>query len=76
MYILAIETTGLLCSVALLEDNRILKEKNSDQQKNHLKDLTPMIQDITGGDGAGSGVEPDCIAVSAGACIPIIVQAR
>ena len=52
MYILAIETTGLLCSVALLEDNRILKEKNSYQQKNHLKDLTPMIHDITGGDGA------------------------
>ena len=66
MYILAIETTGLLCSVALLEDNRILKEKKSDQQKNHLKDLTPMIQDVIGGDGAGSGVEPDCIAVSAG----------
>lgn len=66
MYILAIETTGLLCSVALLEDNRILKEKNSDQQKNHLKDLTPMIQDVIGGDGARSGVEPECIAVSAG----------
>ena len=33
MYILAIETTGLLCSVALLEDNRILKEKNSISKK-------------------------------------------
>ncbi len=66
MHILAIETTGLLCSVALLEDNRILNEKNSAQQKNHLKDLIPMIRDIIGEGADTDGMRPDYIAVSAG----------
>ncbi len=44
MFLLAIETTGFNCSVALLsEDGRIL-EKSSADRLNHLKDLTPLIK--------------------------------
>ncbi len=46
MYILAIETTGPLCSVALLKENQILNVKNSTDQKNHLRDLTPLIKEL------------------------------
>ena len=46
MYILAVETTGPLCSVALLEKNKILAVRSSKEQKNHLKDLMPLIKDL------------------------------
>lgn len=64
MYILAIETTGPLCSVALLEKNRILAVRSSKEQKNHLKDLMPLIRDML--DDAGEVKRPDYIAASAG----------
>lgn len=46
MYILSIETTGPLCSVALLEKNQILGIKNSKEQKNHLRDLVPLMKEL------------------------------
>ena len=46
MYILAIETTGPLCSVALLEKNKILDIMNTSEQKNHLRDLIPLIKEL------------------------------
>ena len=46
MYILAVDTTGPLCSVALLEKNKILAVRSSKEQKNHLKDLMPLIKDL------------------------------
>lgn len=65
MYILAIETTGPLCSVALLEKNKILNIKNSYEQKNHLRDLMPLIRELL----KEAGVEKislDYIAASIG----------
>lgn len=46
MYILAIETTGPVCSVALLKNDEILAVKSSDKQRNHLKDLMPLIAEL------------------------------
>lgn len=46
MYILAIETTGQLCSVALLKDDKITGSKCSREQKNHLRDLTVLIAEL------------------------------
>ena len=43
MYILTIETTGPVCSVALLEKNKILAKRSTSEQKNHLRDLVPLI---------------------------------
>lgn len=65
MHILAIETTGPLCSVALLEKNKILALKSSAEQKNHLRDLMPLVREIL----AETAVDKknlDYIAVSAG----------
>lgn len=65
MYVLAIETTGPLCSVALLKENKVIAERFSELQKNHLKDLMPMISEImqeTAIDTADLG----CIGVSIG----------
>ena len=46
MYILAIETTGPLCSVALLKNREILGTKVGTQLRNHLKDLMPLVRDL------------------------------
>lgn len=46
MYILAVETTGPLCSVAVLDDDRILAELRSLEQRNHLRDLMPLIKQL------------------------------
>lgn len=65
MYILAIETTGPLCSVALLEKNRILGIMNTSEQKNHLRDLMPLIKELL----SSCGIEKsqlDYIAASVG----------
>lgn len=44
MKILAIETTGPFCSVALIDDNDELEELMGDEKMNHLKTVTPMIE--------------------------------
>lgn len=46
MYILAIETTGPLGSVAVIDDRGNCTLKVSAQEMNHLKDLMPMSQQI------------------------------
>lgn len=65
MYILAMETTGPLCSVALLKDNKILAMRESKEQKNHLRDLMPITKELLAGCGADKK-ELDYIAVSKG----------
>ena len=45
MYILAIDTTGRIGSVALInEEGNILGEETCSSQMSHLKDLVPMVQ--------------------------------
>lgn len=46
MYILAIETTGPLCSVALLKNREILGQKTGKEFRNHLKDLMPLVREV------------------------------
>ena len=46
MYILAIETTGPLCSVALLKNREILATKVGTQLRNHLNDLMPLVREL------------------------------
>lgn len=46
MYILAIETTGPLCSVALLKNKEILGIKTGQELRNHLKDLMPLVREL------------------------------
>ncbi len=65
MYILAIETTGPLCSVALLKDNKILAIRESKEQKNHLRDLMPITGELLR-DAAVDKKELNYIAVSKG----------
>lgn len=43
MQILAIETTGPMCSVALLRRDNSVTERMGKDRMNHLKSLTPMI---------------------------------
>ncbi len=65
MYILAIETTGPLCSVALLKNNEILSVKTGTEQRNHLKDLMPLVRDLLAEQGV-SKKELDYVAASVG----------
>ena len=46
MLILAISTSSKICSVALLEDDKILNEINIENQKTHSENLLPLIDDI------------------------------
>lgn len=65
MKILAVETTGPYCSVAVLDDDNNLTEVNGREVMGHLKNLTPMIQEGL----AQSGLkldDMDFIAVSEG----------
>lgn len=46
MLILAISTSSKICSVALLEDDTILKELNIENQKTHSENLLPLIDEL------------------------------
>lgn len=46
MYILAIETTGPHCSAALIDNEGKIFSARSEERLNHLKVLTPMIDDL------------------------------
>ena len=62
MYILAIETTGPLGSVAIIDENGKIKQAVSGEEMNHLKDLMPMAQRLT----SELGITPgDLTAVAA-----------
>lgn len=62
MYILAIETTGPLGSVAIIDEKGKVNQMISGEEMNHLKDLMPMAQRLT----AELGISPkDLSAVAA-----------
>lgn len=46
MKVLSIETASEICSVALLEDNKILKEINLENGNTHSQNLMPIISQI------------------------------
>ena len=46
MLILAISTSSKICSVALLEDDKILNEINIENQKTHSENLLPLIDEV------------------------------
>ena len=64
MRLLAIETTGPYCSVAMLTDGSI-KEVSTKEKLNHLKTMTPMIRELFASEGCNLS-DMDAIAVSAG----------
>ena len=51
MIILAIETTGPLASVAILNENNIIKENINHTHYSHLEEIVPMIQSIMSSEG-------------------------
>lgn len=46
MKILSIDTTSPRCSVAILEDNNLIKELTTDYLTTHSENLMPMISEI------------------------------
>lgn len=64
MKILGIETTGPFCSAAIL-DGEDIDERVSEEKLNHLKSLTPMIDELMRV-GGHKLTDMDAIAVSAG----------
>ena len=46
MLILAISTSSKICSVALLEDDKPIKEFNIDNLKTHSENLVPLIDEV------------------------------
>ena len=46
MYILAIETTGLKASVAIIDENMRVWKAESDRKLSHLQNLIPLIGDL------------------------------
>lgn len=46
MLTLAISTSSKICSVALLEDNKPIKELNIDNLKTHSENLVPLIDEL------------------------------
>lgn len=46
MKILAIDTTSKICSVALLEDDKIIDEMNLDSGLTHSENLMPLVKEI------------------------------
>lgn len=46
MKILAIDTSSKICSVSILENNNVIIEKHSNDEKTHSQKLMPIIQQI------------------------------
>ncbi|MGN1301021.1 MAG: hypothetical protein ACI4U9_00575 [Clostridia bacterium] len=46
MLILAISTSSKICSVALLEDDKPIKELNIDNLRTHSENLVPLIDEL------------------------------
>lgn len=65
MHILAIETTGPYCSVALINEKGEIAEDTSDQLLSHLQSLTVMISSMLDSHDLSLG-DLDAIAVSEG----------
>lgn len=64
MRLLGIETTGPFCSAAIM-DGEDIEERVSEEKLNHLKSLTPMIDELMAAGGFALS-DMDAIAVSAG----------
>ena len=43
MKILSIDTSSSICSIAILEDDQILKEVHNNSEREHSETLMPMI---------------------------------
>ena len=65
MRILAIETTGPICSVALLNEENRITELRGRERMNHLRSLTPMIDQLLQAENMAPE-DLDQIAVSVG----------
>ena len=46
MKILSIDTTSNVCSVAVLEDDKLICELNSTDMKTHSEKLMPLLDDV------------------------------
>lgn len=46
MKILAIDTSTTICSIALLEDDKVIAQKYSDTEHEHSQTLMPMIKEL------------------------------
>jgi len=46
MKILAIDTASIVCSVAILEDTKLLGHKTIDDEKTHSQKLMPLVQEL------------------------------
>lgn len=46
MKILAIDTSSKICSVSILEDRKLIKEKHNDDEKTHSQKLMPLVDEI------------------------------
>ena len=46
MKILAVDTSSKICSVAILEDDNVLLEKSTDDEKTHSQNLMPLIDEL------------------------------
>lgn len=46
MKILAIDTSSKICSVCILEDNTVILEKNTNDEKTHSQNLMPLIDEL------------------------------
>ncbi len=64
-YILAIETTTTVCSVALAENNTVLAKKSIDNGYSHAENVTPFIEQLINETGI-STKQLSAIAVSQG----------
>ena len=46
MKILAIDTSSKICSVSILEDNKLILEKHNNDEKTHSQKLMPLIDEL------------------------------
>ena len=46
MKILAIDTSSKICSVCILENDKIILEKHNDDEKTHSQKLMPLVDEI------------------------------
>ena len=46
MKILSIDTSSKVCSVAILEDNNVIAQKNIEDEKTHSQKLMPMLDEL------------------------------
>lgn len=65
MRILSIDTSNKIASVSVFEDNNLLNEKFSDDQKTHSEKLLPIIDELLKEEGISIG-DIDMFAVSVG----------